>query len=648
LRYIVPVFFILIAFHISCKAGHPLVLTDSKDEYFLNDTIIEIFEDPENKYTIDQISSPAFQKAFIKPATKYSQNNFPGSAYWIRFQLKDASKRNTWILESYNFQLLQVQIYIPDSTGKLVLYQTGTKYKFNERQLDHKNFEFILNDLPKDYATCYIKFVSKEKNRSRFLFRTIQRFSDYSLSEYFLLGMFYGMLVIIAIYNLFIFTRLRDIAYFYYAVYALFAGLFLMVQDGTAFQYLWPNYPEWNQNSLFFCSTFMVVFMLLYTKEFLNTKTGFPTLNKVIIILIGVRISMFLIEIFAKPFFIKFIWIDIIPYLVAYTAAITSYRNKNKSALFFVLGFSALFLAFSINVIRLFHIIPGNVFTVYALNIGVILEMILLSLALAERVKQSRENELIKEKLNRELEQKVKERTEALMIQKNIIEEKVKTLDTFMYKASHDIKGPLKSLIGLTSLGLQDIKEHSHIYFEHALKTAKKLDHIVRDLLSISKINNSPLRPTEINFNDLILEIFDTFKKLPGYEQMHFSINVNRENKFYSEESLIYSILQNFIENAIKYRDKSKTESTLKINVRVEKNFAEITFEDNGIGIKDEFKEKIFDMFFTGGTKDEDNTGLGLYIVKLAVDKLGGKISVESKENTGTTFVVTLKNNPPA
>ncbi|MBX9851006.1 MAG: sensor histidine kinase [Cytophagaceae bacterium] len=634
-----------LAVHISGKAAQILVLTDEKDEYFLNNSFIKVLEDPNNKWTIKDISTPEIQKQFKTLETQYPENEHPGSAYWVKFTVRNDAKKNQWLFESFNFKISILELYIPDSAGNMVLYKSGADYNFNERNLNHKNFEFVIRNFPKGNQTCYVKFVSREESRVRLLFRSFERFTYYALTEYFILGIFYGMLLIIGLYNLFLYTRIKDIAYFYYAAYVFFAAMFSMVQDGTGFQYLWPESPGWNYHSLFFSSTFMVIFMLLYTKSFLETRLTLPTLNKTINIIIGLRLLVFLIEYFFIPEFINILWVDIIPFLLVYITAIISYRNKNKSALYFVLGFSILFLAFTINTLRIFKMIPSNILTVYILNIGVIIEIFILSLALAERVKKSRENELITEKLNKELEQKVRERTEALVIQKNIIEEKVKTLDTFIYKASHDIKGPLKSLIGLTSLGMKDSNENAPIYFEHALKTAKKLDAIVRDLLNISKINNAPLKPVEIDFNNSLIEILDSLKKLPGYEQMHFSIKIKGEEKFYSEKSLVYSILQNFIENAIKYRDRSKPDSKLKIEIGLEKNYVEIKFIDNGTGIKEEYQGKIFDMFFTVDNQSEDSTGLGLYIVKLAIEKLGGKVKVESKENEGSTFLITLRNN---
>jgi two-component system, sensor histidine kinase LadS len=477
-----------------------LFLKGINDNHFLNRQLIEVVEDPYHKWNIQQISSPEFNKLFSSIKTEFPENEHPGSAYWIKFTLQNKAPERKWVFECYNFKVRFVEIYFPDEKGNYHLERSGSGLNFKERTLQHKNLDFLLPSTIDKPTTIYVKFISYDAVRVRFNIRSYEQFTGYALNEYFLLGIFYGMIVIIVLYNFFLFLRLKDEAYLYYALYAVFVGTFSMVQDGTGFQYLWPNYPQFNPYALFFCSAVMIVFMIMYTKSFLETELRLPLMNKILNCAIVLRILLFFVQIFVLSEFDNYIWVDIIPYLLVYLAAIIAYQRKNYSALFFVLGFSVLFIGFTVNTLRIYKLIPSILLTTYIINIAVILEMLLLSMALAERVKKIRENELIKENLNRELELKVKERTEALLIQKNVIEEKVKTLDTFIYKASHDIKGPLKSLIGIADLGLKDTKENAHIYFEHALKTAKKLDAIIKDLLHITKVNNANIELSEIDF----------------------------------------------------------------------------------------------------------------------------------------------------
>jgi signal transduction histidine kinase len=621
-----------------------IVLSDKNEEYFLNQDVVEVFEDINHKYTIEDISLPEFQSRFTRLKTYHFENDKPGAAYWIKFTVKNLSPEKDWLFESFNYKVNLLELYSPLENGKFKVERQGYDFEFDNRILNHKNFEFFLTDLGEKEKTFYLKVVCKDSQRTRMLIRSHSKFVSYALNEYFLLGLFYGMIVIIVIYNLFLYTRLKDISYLFYALYVIFMGLFSMVQDGLGFQYIWPGFPKLNPHALFLFSTGMVIFLLLYSRSFLDTKNQFPTLHKIIFYVIIARISIFFIEFFFVPQFVNFIWIDIIPYLIAYLISIVAYIRKNDSAFYFVAGFTILFIGFTFNTLRIFKVIPSNLFTVYILNIATLIEMILLSLALSERVKKINENEMIKEQINKELEEKVRERTEAIMIQKNIIEEKVNALDTFIYKASHDIKGPLKSLIGITTLGMKDTPENSRIYFEHALKTTKKLDAIVKDLLHIGRISNKRGELEEIRFREVIHDILESLKSGQNYEKINFNIQIEEKSKFFSEKSLIYSIIQNLIENAIKYRDTKKKKSFLNIKVNITPITCELEFTDNGIGIPEQFQNKVFEMFFKMDYSSDDSTGLGLYIVKLSVEKLGGQLFMNSKQGEGTTFKILFKN----
>jgi two-component system, sensor histidine kinase LadS len=637
-------FFLLIAYALS-SAADIILPQDVEKNYYLDSQFVDIFEDPENKMTIEEISSPAFQTKFKKLNTPFPENENLNSAYWIRYTVKSKIE-NPWILECYNQNANRIELYTPLGNGRYKVEKTGTDFHFEQRPLHHINFVFFLPDLSTE-KTFYIKYISKFPIRARFLIHSYPHFTDYALNEYFFLGIFYGMIVFIGLYNLFLFPKLRDSAYLYYAIYVLFVGLYCMAQDGMGFQYLWPDFPQWNDSLLFFYTTCMVIFMLLYTKSFLETRNNLPKLNQIITVFIIIRIVIFIIDFLFLPELSQHVWIDLFAFLLAYFTAIKSYHKNNKSALYFVIGFSVLFFGFLINTLGIFKLIPANIFTVYALNISLLIEMILLSQALSERVKQIREKELIQENLNRELEEKVKERTNALMIQKNIIEEKVNTLDTFIYKASHDIKGPLKSLIGVAMLGLKDTKENAHIYFDHVLITANKLDAIVKDLLHITKINNTGIDLTEIDLKLTLHDSLEALKTIPGYDEVDFDIQINQEEKFYSEKTIIDSIFHNFIENAVKYRNQTAKNPSLKIYIKAAQGITELKFIDNGIGIPEEYHDKVFDMFFRTDYATQDSTGLGLYIVKLSVEKIGGQVFLQSKHGEGSTFTVVLKNSTP-
>jgi two-component system sensor histidine kinase ChiS len=241
---------------------------------------------------------------------------------------------------------------------------------------------------------------------------------------------------------------------------------------------------------------------------------------------------------------------------------------------------------------------------------------------------------------NRLLEDIIRRRTEEL-------NESNERLETFIYKASHDIKGPLKSIIGLTTVGEKDVKDPVALnYFQHILKSTRKLDVLLTDLLQLTKVKQIVLQKEKINFKEMIAESMSSFEHLPGFEKMKFTVDINQTSDFYTDKKLLSSIIQNLIENPIKYKDTLKDECKLHVKINVNTEKSEMIFEDNGLGIPEELQTKVFDMFF----KVNDNsfgTGLGLYIVKTSVEKLGGSIRLESKAGVGSTFYLRFNNSYP-
>lgn len=227
--------------------------------------------------------------------------------------------------------------------------------------------------------------------------------------------------------------------------------------------------------------------------------------------------------------------------------------------------------------------------------------------------------------------------------QKAMIEEQNQQLDMFVYKASHDIKGPLKSLLGLSKLGLTSVKDENSLeLFTHIHKSITKLDKLVSDLLFLSKAKKVEINNSKINVAGLVQEVVNSYKNIEGYGNVNIDIEIPETIDFTSDYNLFYSVVQNFVENAIKYADNNKGDKYLKISASSDDEKTEFRFEDNGMGIEPEHLSKIFDMFYKI-SENSAGSGLGLYIVKYNVERLGGIIKVESEPNKGSVFILEFK-----
>lgn len=351
-------------------------------------------------------------------------------SYWIRLSVEiDEGSTEQWILEFYDQTIDSITAYLPNNDGGYTADFVGDYLPFSDKSFSHKNFEWLINADIVDGKDLYFKVKSHSYADIRVAIRTVNRFVYYSLNEYFLYGIFYGMIFIVSIYNILIFFAIRERKYLYYTFYIASVFVYAMCVDGIAYQYLWPNQPEWNQIAYGTALFFLIFWALLFSKRFLNTRVRAPFLDKLLFVALFIRSVIFLYSLLFDHSFFEYRNIEIIPLtLIFYTSIVVWYRG-HKSARFFVLAYGMLFLGFLIKALIYLSIIPFSIISYYSLHVSFLLEMLFLTFALSDRVRilksnkdralrrsisQHMENADLKDKVNRELEQKIKERTEQL------------------------------------------------------------------------------------------------------------------------------------------------------------------------------------------------------------------------------------------
>lgn len=221
-----------------------------------------------------------------------------------------------------------------------------------------------------------------------------------------------------------------------------------------------------------------------------------------------------------------------------------------------------------------------------------------------------------------------------------------KDLEMLFYVTSHDIRAPLIKVKELTDIAFIKTKDtEAKDYFFRINQSWERLLNIIDELGIVTNVRSVDIKTEPIDLEELIHSVFQEFRSLQWFNNIVFSLELRMENKFFSSPGLIRAIFRNLIENSIKYATKRASFNFLKISI-VDQNdeMLRIEVSDNGIGIKKEYHDKIFDMFFRG-TSYASGTGLGLYIVQCSLEKLNGAISVESSEDKGTTFTLLLPNN---
>lgn len=238
--------------------------------------------------------------------------------------------------------------------------------------------------------------------------------------------------------------------------------------------------------------------------------------------------------------------------------------------------------------------------------------------------------------INKKLEGKIEERTQALS-------QAYKELDTFFYRSSHDFRRPLTTFLGLAEVAKVTVKDNNALeLFEKVRDTAINLDKMLVKLQSISDVGSQQLVYKEVFLKDIFDTVCDSFRDEIHRKNIKTIAEIKLTEPFISYPAMVKIIVENLVENAILFCGLDKPYVKLKAFQTGE--FLTLEIQDNGQGIGKEFQDQIFDMYYRANERSKGN-GLGLYIVKKAVEKLDGSITVSSIQQVGTTFTVMLPRN---
>ncbi len=247
---------------------------------------------------------------------------------------------------------------------------------------------------------------------------------------------------------------------------------------------------------------------------------------------------------------------------------------------------------------------------------------------------------------NRLLDKQVQDKTKELVDTNESLVKVNDELDNFIYKTSHDIRGPLASLKGMVNLAIMDVKDDKALgYLSKLDLTAEKLNMVLTRLLIVNRINHAELKPEVIHFEPIIQEILTLEMKKGVPEKIRIEYDVAPNIELSSDREMIRLILENLIDNALKfYNESQRIESFVKIELRTEDGKVTAHVMDNGVGISSMNREKIFQMFVRASERSETG-GIGLYLAKLATEKLGGDINLVSTDGKYTEFIVRFPKN---
>ncbi len=274
---------------------------------------------------------------------------------------------------------------------------------------------------------------------------------------------------------------------------------------------------------------------------------------------------------------------------------------------------------------------------------------------LAQNEELTSQNELIQEHrknleeaharlkgMNDQLEELVHQRTLKLEATIQELDTVVAELDRFVYSASHDLSAPLKSVLGLINISRKETdKSQLDIYHDYMERSITKLEHVINSLVEFSRNTHHPLKHEALNLHRLVNEVFEELAFWPEAIHIHMKNEIAQDLILNSDPDRMKVILHNLVGNAIKYADVTKDQPSVWVSATHTDSICKLFITDNGIGIEPHHQQRIFDMYYRASDRSK-GSGLGLFIVKETVKKLGGRILLRSDYGLGSQFEITL------
>jgi hypothetical protein len=430
----------LLLYCVYARGQEAITIADPIDQYIFTFDDLIVLDDPEGKFTLENIREKHHNGGFKQNEIYAPHNPNTQNSYWVGIRIKgNPGSKKKWMLEIFDQTIDHIEAYVPQDDGTYKKLVMGDELPFDDRRFMHKNFELELANTTDAVQDIYFRIKSRNHVNFIVVLRSYDRFIYYALNEYFLYGLFYGMILVVAIYNLLMYFAIRERSYIIYILYVLSVGIFTMCSDGVAYQYLWPNHPQWNEMAFGISLYSLVLFALIFANLFLHTRARHPYLNRMLNVIIVIRSLIFICALTVYPKLFEYRWIEFVPVTAAFYCGLYSYIRGYKAGRFFALAYGLLFIAFCVKVLINLDIqfIAGSIVTHYSITIGFWFEMWLLSFALADKVRiikdskdralrriigQHEVNQQLKDKVNRELENEVSKRTKEISDQKLIIE----------------------------------------------------------------------------------------------------------------------------------------------------------------------------------------------------------------------------------
>ncbi len=372
------------------SSADPLLITSELESVGLTPHLA-LLEDPENKLSFEQVSSPQFNKQFKSTGGESPNFGFTTSTWWVRVTLVNPYSKAMDVIFRQDYPLIDyLDFWSQKADGNWEEISTGDLVKFDQRPIDHRVFLFP-HELPADSSqTFYFRFQTQGSMNIGLFVHSPLDLMNMIGEEYLALGIYYGGFIVLMVYNLIMFITVRERTFAHYLLYVLSYGLYMSVHNGLSFQFLWPDNTWLANQSLLILLALSLLGGLQFTRSILMSRVVSPRLDRIAKYLELMTVACLLASPFVKyhAMIVPLAVLTLVIAVQAFTMGIAALMSGSAAARYYVVAFSLLLLGVVIYMLKTFGLLPHNAFTQNAFQIGSLIEMVLLSLAVASRLNE--------------------------------------------------------------------------------------------------------------------------------------------------------------------------------------------------------------------------------------------------------------------
>jgi signal transduction histidine kinase len=554
-------------------------------------------------------------------------------ALWVRLELAPGDA--PFVAEVPYAQFDDVTFVVVHADGSYRAVRTGDARPFSEREQPEPTFVFDVNEPATD---IYVRIASTGNVAAPLRLWEPRAFHAHAVNERLAQGLLLGIVAAMAAYNLFLLFALREKVYAIYVGFLLAFEVFDLALSGVGYAYVWGGSPWIQAHAVASGMTIGTNLLVRLGFAVLDAAVYVPKLERAARVVDAILGAMALLSFVVPPRFIiaGLVVVGPVGGALVIAALVIRSRQGSEPARYMLAGNLALIVGMVVLALRSGGVLPSNAFTLHMKDVGVVLQVVLLSLALAARIRT----------LQQDVARSAAVALDASERSNRELAHLDKLKDDFLANTSHELRTPLNGILGLTETlvaGAPDVTTRRTA--DLILTSGRRLSTIVDDVLAFATLRSdaATIARDPVDLAAVLTQVRSMFAAQASEKKLTLDLVMTLDGRgCVGETAKLEQVLHHLVGNAIKFTEAG----TVSLSATHEQGRIRVAVRDTGPGIDDAAKASLFSVFeqADGSAKrDTGGLGLGLPLAKRIVELLGGELVVESTPGHGSTFAFTVE-----